>query len=34
MNPRPQIMAQKPAVKKLMDLLPINICYIGAVGFY
>ena len=34
MNPRPQIMAQKPAIKKLTDLPPINIYYIGAVGFY
>ena len=33
-NPRPQNTAQKPAVKKLMDLPLINICYISAVGFY
>ena len=33
-NPRPQIIAQKLAVKKLTDLPPIDICYIGAVGFY
>ena len=33
-NPRPQITAQKTAVKKLTDLPPINICCIGAVGFY
>ena len=33
-NPRLQIMAQKIAIKKLMDLPPINIYYIGTVGFY
>ncbi len=33
-NPRPQITAQKTAVKKFIDLPPINIYYIDAVGFY
>ena len=33
-NPRPQNIVQKPAVKKLTDLPPIDIYYIGAVGFY
>jgi hypothetical protein len=33
-NPRPQNIARKTTIKKLMDLLPIDICYIGAVGFY
>ena len=33
-NPRPQNTAQKTAVKKLTDLLLVDICYIGAVGFY
>ena len=33
-NPRLQNMAQKLAVKKLIDLPFINICCIGAVGFY
>ena len=33
-NPRPQNMAQKTAIKKLTDLPPINICYIAAVKFY
>ena len=33
-NFRPQNTAQKTAVKKLTDLPPVNICYIGAVGFY
>jgi len=33
-NPRPQNTAQKTAIKKLTDLLPIDICYINAVGFY
>ena len=31
---RPQITAQRTAVKKLIDLLPVNICCIGAIGFY
>ena len=34
MNPRPQSTAQWTAVKKLTNLPPINIYYIGAVGFY
>ena len=33
-NPRPQNIARRTAVKKLTNLLFINICYIGAVGFY
>src|SRR6266702_3449561 len=33
-NPRPQNTAQKTAIKKLTDLLPIDICYINAIGFY
>jgi len=33
-NPRPQNMVWQTAVKKLMDLPPVDICYIGAVGFY
>ena len=33
-NPIPQIAAQQKSVKKPTDLLLINICYIGAVGFY
>ena len=33
-DPRPQNTARQPAVKKLTDLPPVNICYIGAVGFY
>ena len=33
-NPRPQNIAQKMAVKKFIDLPPINIYYISAVGFY
>ena len=33
-NPRPQNMDWKLAVKKLTDLPPINICYINAIGFY
>ena len=33
-NPRPQNIAQKTAIKKLTDLLPIDICYISAVEFY
>ena len=33
-NPRPQNIAQKTAVKKLTNFPPINICCIGAVGFY
>ena len=33
-NPRPLNTAQKPAVKKLTDLPPIDICYIGTIGFY
>ena len=34
MNPRPQNIAQQTAVKKLTNLPPVNICYIGAIGFY
>src|SRR6266702_1480207 len=34
MNPRPQNIAQKMAVKKFTDLPPIDIYYISAVGFY
>ena len=34
MNPRPQNIAWQTAVKKLTNLPPINIYYIGAVGFY
>jgi len=33
-NPKPQNTVWWMAVKKLTDLPPINICYIGAVGFY
>ena len=33
-NPRPQNIARRTAVKKLTNLPPVNICYIGAVGFY
>ena len=33
-NAKPQITAQRTAVKKLTNLPPINICYIGAIGFY
>ena len=33
-NPRPQNTAQKTAIKKLTDIPPINICCIGAIGFY
>jgi len=33
-NPRPQNTVQQMAIKKLMDLPPVDICYISAVGFY
>jgi len=33
-NPRLQNMVWQMAVKKLTDLPPVDICYIGAVGFY
>jgi hypothetical protein len=33
-NPRPQNIAQKTTVKKLIDLPPIDICCISAIGFY
>ena len=33
-NLRPQITAQKMAVKKFTDLPPINICCINAIRFY
>ena len=33
-NPRPQSIARRTAVKKLADLPPVDICCIGAVGFY
>ena len=33
-NLRPQNTAQKTAVKKPINLLPVNICCIDAVGFY
>ena len=33
-NLRPQNTAWQTAVKKHTDLLPVNICYIGSVGFY
>ena len=34
MDLRLQNIAWQTAIKKLTDLLPINICCIGAVGFY
>ena len=33
-NPRPQNTARRTAVKKLTNLLPVDICCIGAIGFY
>ena len=33
-HPRPQNTAQRMAVKKFTDLPPVDVCYIGAVGFY
>jgi len=33
-NFRPQNIVWQMAVKKLMNLPSVNICYIGAVGFY
>ena len=33
-NPKPQNIARPAAVKTPIDLLPVNIYYIGAVGFY
>ena len=30
----PQDMARQTPVKKPTDLPPVNICYIGAIGFY
>jgi len=33
-NPRPQNMVWKIAIRKLVDLLLVNVCCIGAVGFY
>jgi hypothetical protein len=33
-NPRPQSTARRTAVKRLTNLLPVDICCIGAVGFY
>ena len=33
-NPKPQNTAQRTAIKKLTNLLPINICCIGTIGFY
>jgi hypothetical protein len=33
-NLRPQNTAWKPAIKKFMDLPPIDICYINIIGFY
>ena len=34
MDPRPQNIARRLAVKKLINLPPVNIYYIGAIGFY
>ena len=31
---KPQNIAQRTTVKKPTDLLPVNICYIGTIGFY
>ena len=33
-NPKLQNTVQQTTVKKLMDLPPVDICYIGTVGFY
>ena len=33
-NPIPQIVAQQKSIKKPIDLLPVNVCCIGAIGFY
>ena len=33
-NPIPQNIAQQTPVKKPTDLPPVNIYYIGAIGFY
>jgi len=33
-NPKPQNTVWQTAIKKLMDLPPVDICYIGTVGFY
>ena len=33
-NTKPQNTAQRTAIKKPTNLLPINICCIGVIGFY